>query len=278
MFPGDAPTNFSLKTVRQSSYAVPRSGSTANAMTVNFSVGGSASFTEPDYTQTGAATFNATSGTVVIPGGSSTATVTIDPSADTTVESDETVNLTVASGTGYVVGSPSAASGTIANDDTDVSVAVSPASVTEDGATNLVYTFTRVGVTTNALTVNFSVALGGSNAVFPVDYTESGAATFAPPVGTVTFTAGSSTATVTVDPTPDSLVEPDETVIFTLTSGAGYNVGSPSSATGTITNDDADVTVTVAPSSAAEDGAPRFESSNSRTELLTTDASGKFDW
>jgi hypothetical protein len=257
-------------------YTLTRSGSTANAMTVNFSVGGTASFTQPDYTQTGAATFNATSGTVVIPSGSSTATVTIDPSADTTVEPDETVNLTVTSGVGYTVGSPSAASGTITNDDTDVSLAVSPASVTEDGATNLVYTFTRVGVTTNALTVNFSVALGGSNAVFPVDYTQSGAGTFAPPAGTVTFTAGSSTATVTVDPTPDSLVEPDETVIFTLTSGAGYNVGSPSSATGTITNDDADVTVTVAPSSAAEDGATNLVYTFTRTGFSLVPVSVNF--
>ena len=109
-------------------YTFTRTGSTANAMTVNFSVGGTASFTEPDYTQTGAATFTATSGTVVIPGGSSTATVTIDPSADTTVEPDETVVLTVTSGTGYVVGTPSAATGTIQNDDNATTVtALGPA-------------------------------------------------------------------------------------------------------------------------------------------------------
>jgi hypothetical protein len=235
-------------------YTFTRTGSTASAMTVNFNVGGTASFTEPDYTQSGAATFTASSGTVTIPAGSATATVTIDPSADTTVESDETVSLTVSSGSGYTVGSPSSASATITNDDTDVSVAVSPASVAEDGATNLVYTFSRVGVTSSSLTVNFSIAVGGSEATFPVDYSQSGATTFAPPVGTVTFSPGSSTAIVTVDPTPDSLVEPDETVTFTVTSGTGYNVAAPSSATGTITNDDADVTVTVAPSSVSEDG------------------------
>jgi hypothetical protein len=235
-------------------YTFTRTGSTANAQTINFNVGGSASFTEPDYTQSGAATFTATNGTVTFTAGNATASVTIDPSADTTVEPDETVSLTVTSGIGYTVGSPSSASGTITNDDTDVSVAVSPASVAEDGATNLVYTFTRVGVTSSSLTVNFSVAVGGSNATFPVDYSQSGATTFAPPVGTVTFSPGSSTAIVTVDPTPDLLVEPDETVSFTVTAGTGYNAGSPSSATGTITNDDADVTVTVAPSSVTEDG------------------------
>ena len=52
-------------------------------------------------------------------------------------------------------------------------MAVSPASVSEDGATNLVYTFTRNGVTSGALTVNFSV---GGDATFGTDYTQTGAA------------------------------------------------------------------------------------------------------
>jgi RTX calcium-binding nonapeptide repeat (4 copies) len=54
----------------------------------------------------------------------------------------------------------------------------------------------------------------------------------------VNFLAGSSTATITVDPFGDADMEPDETVILTVTAGAGYTVGSPSSATGTILNDD----------------------------------------
>ena len=43
--------------------------------------------------------------------------------------------------------------------------------------------------------------------------------------GTVTFAAGASTAIVTVDPTADTTVEPDETVILTVTAGADYNIG-----------------------------------------------------
>jgi hypothetical protein len=250
-------------------YTFTRTGSTANAMTVNFSVGGTASFTEPDYTQTGAATFTATSGTVVIPGGSATATVTIDPTADSTVESDETVDLAVTSGTGYTVGSPSAASATITNDDADVSVAVAPASVAEDGATDLVYTFTRAGATTNALTVNFSVGGSANFGVSPNDYTQTGATSFTPPTGTVTFGAGNSTATVTVNPETDTTIEGDETVILTVTSGAGYNVSSPSSATGTITNDDADVSVAVSPAAVAEDGATNLVYTFTRTGFTT---------
>ena len=248
-------------------YTFTRNGSTANALTVNFSIGGTATFgaSPNDYTQTGAATFSPPNGTVTFSAGSATAIVTVDPEADMTVEADETVDFTVTSGSGYVVGAPSSASGTITNDDTDVSVAVSPASVTEDGASNLVYTFTRVGVTNTALTVNFSIGGTATFGASPNDYTQTGAATFTPPTGTVTFTAGSSTAQVTIDPEADTTVEPDETVILTVTSGTGYNVGTPSQATGTITNDDADVSIAVSPASVTEDGATNLVFTFTRT-------------
>ncbi|HSB12623.1 MAG TPA: Calx-beta domain-containing protein [Blastocatellia bacterium] len=242
-------------------YTFTRTGSTTAAITVNFSVGGTATF-NTDYTQTGAATFTASTGTVTIPAGQASAEVTIDPTADAAFEADETVILTVTAGTGYEPGVPAAATGTIANDDTEVSVAVSPASTPEDGATNLVYTFTRQGLTAGALTVNFSV---GGTATFSTDYTQTGAATFTPPTGTVTFGAGNTTATVTVDPTADTTVESDETVILTVTAGTGYTVGTPSVATGTISNDDADVSVAVSPASVLEDGATNLVYTFTRT-------------
>jgi uncharacterized repeat protein (TIGR01451 family) len=126
-----------------------------------------------------------------------------------------------------------------------VTVAVSPASQPEGGG-NLVYTFSRTGSTATALTVNFSV---GGTASFPADYSQSGAATFTPPTATVTFGAGSSTAVVNVTPLTDCLVEGDETVVFTVTTGVGYQVGTPSSASGTITNvpDSGAPTITLIP-------------------------------
>src|SRR6185436_1536102 len=244
-------------------YTFTRSDSSGE-LSVNFSIGGTA--TGADYTQTGATTFTPPTGTVNFANGSLTATVTVDPSADTTVELDETVILTVTAGTGYTVGAPSSASGTITNDDTDVTVAVSPLSTAEDGAGNLVYTFTRTGVTAGALSVNFLV---NGTAIFNDDYTQTGATTFAPPNGTVDFAAGSSTATVTVDPTADNSVEPDDTVILTVTNGTGYNVGVPSAATGTITNDDSSVTVAVAPSTVDEDGATNLVYTFTRTGSTT---------
>ncbi|HYJ85157.1 MAG TPA: Calx-beta domain-containing protein, partial [Pyrinomonadaceae bacterium] len=245
-------------------YTFTREGPTTDSLTVSFSVTGSATFST-DYTQSGAATFNGT-GTVVIPSGSASAAVTVDPTPDSSVEADETVILTVTSGTGYEAGTPASASGTITNDDTDVSVAVEPLSVDEDGGTNLVYTFTRTGVTSGALTVNFSV--GGTAGFTPPgdDYTQTGAATFDATSGTVNFTAGSPTATVTVDPTTDTTVEPNETVVLTVISGPGYNVGTPSVVTGTINNDDTAVSVAVSPESALEDGATNMVYTFTRTD------------
>ena len=68
---------------------------------------------------------------------------------------------------------------------------------------------------------------------------------------------------VTVDPTTDTTVEADETAIVTWRQAPCYDVGTPGSATGTITNDDTDVTVAVAPSTVEEDGR-RTSSTRSR--------------
>jgi uncharacterized delta-60 repeat protein len=111
-----------------------------------------------------------------------------------------------------------------------VTLAVSPASVLEDGTTSLIYTFSRTGPTTNALTVNYSIA-GTANAA---DYTGA-----TPGTGkTITFAANSATATLTIDPTADSTIESDETVVLTLASCTGYTIGTAGAVTGTITNDD----------------------------------------
>src|SRR4029079_13802238 len=102
----------------------------------------------------------------------------------------------------------------------DVTVAVSPASVLEDGPDNLVYTFTREGPTTSALTVNFSV---GGIASSTTDYALTGAATFDGTNGTLTIPIGSSTAALTINPTADTTVEPEETAIVNVVAGTAYD-------------------------------------------------------
>ena len=57
--------------------------------------------------------------------GATSATVTVTPVDDSAFEGAETVTLTLASGTGYTVGSPASASGTIADNDAAPTVSVS---------------------------------------------------------------------------------------------------------------------------------------------------------
>ena len=113
-----------------------------------------------------------------------------------------------------------------------ISLAVSPVSVSEDGTDNLVYTFSRTGSTSSALTVNYTV---GGTASLGTDYSGIVAS---PATKTVTFAAGAATATVTVDPTADVTIEPDETVALTLAAGSSYSIANTVAVDGTILNDD----------------------------------------
>ena len=119
-----------------------------------------------------------------------------------------------------------------------ITLSISPTSVTEDGTSNLVYTFSRTGATTSALTVNYTV---GGTATLGTDYTGIAAT---PAVKTVTFAANSSTAKVTVDPTADTTIEANETVALTLATGTGYSIGTTAAVVGTIINDDIPTTTT----------------------------------
>lgn len=107
-----------------------------------------------------------------------------------------------------------------------VTVAAS-AAVAEDGAPNITFTFTRNAAATRVQTVNFTITGTATNGV---DYQQI--------PSSVTFVEGATTATVVIDPITDLLVEPNETVILTITAADGYTVGSPATATGTINNDD----------------------------------------
>lgn len=85
-----------------------RTGPTTAPLTVNFSVGGTAT-AGSDYTALGTS--------VAFASGSATATKLVIVGDDTDVEGDETVVLTLAGGTGYVVGTPASATITIKDDE-----------------------------------------------------------------------------------------------------------------------------------------------------------------
>ncbi len=108
-----------------------------------------------------------------------------------------------------------------------VTLAASDPSASEAGADPAVFTFTRTGGTSGALTVNFTIA---GSATSGVDYATIPAS--------VTFADGSGTATVAIEPIDDQLVEGDESVVLTLLPDDHYNTGGANTAAATIADDD----------------------------------------
>ena len=209
-------------------YTLTRTGSTASALTVNIAMNGTA---------TNGADYTAIPTTVTFLAGSATAVVNLNVIDDTLVEGTETAILNVAAGVGYTVGATPSATVSIADNDegTSVTLASNYSGVSENGKTNLVYNFTRSGATTNSLTVNFTL---GGTATRGNDYNAYGGNFVSPTTGNIVFASGQTTAQIEIVTTGDTVKEANETIAFTLASGTGYTIGTPSAVTTTILNDD----------------------------------------
>ena len=134
---------------------------------------------------------------------------------------------------------------------TNVTIAATDANAAEAGLDPGVFTITRTGSTVAALAVNLSI---GGTATNGTDYQ-----TIA---SSVTIPAGSASATVTVTPIDDTVVDAAETVIATIQPGA-YAVGTASSATVTIADNDVASTTpppaTTPPAAAKKGGGGAFD-------------------
>jgi Ca2+-binding RTX toxin-like protein len=219
-------------------YTFTRTGDKTNPLTVSYKVDGSATL-NTDYTQTGADSFTNSTGTVTFAANSDTATVTISPVADTVIEPDETVILSLNTGTGYAVGTSAPVIGTILNDDNNLlpTISIEKGTDAAEPNTNGTFTLTRTGDVTSALTANLELPTG--TATSGVDYDP------ALPT-TVNFAAGSQTATVTVTTKDDNIFEGSESVILKLANGTGYTVdAAKNQAEVAITDNDPKPTISV---------------------------------
>ena len=218
--------------------------------------GGSASFTlaaDPapaaplDVTVTVAATgdYGITAGerTVTVPTTGS-ATLTLATTGDDVDEADGSVSATVKAGNGYTVGSPS--SGTVAvvdGDEPEVTIAADAASVAEGGSASFTLTANRAPAA--LLDVTVTVAASGDYGITAGERT-------------VTIpTTGS--ATLTLATAGDDADEANGSVSATVKAGTGYTVGSPSSGTVAIADDDVpEVTIAADAGSVTEGGNASF--------------------
>lgn len=88
-------------------FTIARSGSTAAALTVQHTIGGSAN----------SADYNALANSTTIPAGAASVTVTVTPIDDANTETAETVSLTLVANAAYTLGTPNNASVSIADND-----------------------------------------------------------------------------------------------------------------------------------------------------------------
>ena len=159
---------------------------------------------------------------------------------DTNGTNNSELTFTPQSGVNYLVRVTSYGSGstgayslsTTSTSPTNVSITASDSSAAEtisgQTANPGQFTITRTGSTSNALTVNYTVA---GTATKGTDYSNL--------TGSLTIPAGSTTATLPVNVIDDSAVEGSETSVVSLSSSSAYTLGSTSSATVTITDNDA---------------------------------------
>lgn len=205
---------------------ITRTGGSDGAVSVDYATVDASANAGNDYT--------ATSGKLNFASGDVAKTITVPILDDATFEGEETftVNLSNATG-GATLGTPTSATVTIQEDDAppaagSLQFASDTAMLAENGGSFTV-TVTRSGGSFGTVTVNYSTADGTASA--GSDYTASS--------GTLTFDDGVMSRSFNVPVIDDSVYESDETLGVALSNpGGGASLGTPSTATLTINDND----------------------------------------
>jgi len=221
-------------------FTFTRTGPTTSALTVYFSVDGTAR-NGLDYA--------AIPSSIEIPAGAANAVLTITPLDDTVFEAAERVALTLASDPNYSVGTTAPQNVTISDNDSGLP-AIGFTRAASSGPESDTTAQLSVTLSSNAaatVTVNYAVT-GGSAAGGGVDYTLAS--------GTLRFLTTTNTQNLNLSIVNDTLVEGNETVLITLSSPSGAVLDATATHTYTILDDDASgaITVTATDSVATESG------------------------
>ena len=229
----DQASNSALS-IADASITEGNSGSKALVFTVTLSPAAASAVTVGYATADGSATagvdYTTASGTLTFTAGQTSKTVSITIAGDTTVEPDETFTVNLSNATNATI-SDGQAIGTIINDDqAPSSLTISDTSLTEgnSGAKTATFTVTLAPAASGSVTVGYATADGSATA--GSDYTAAS--------GTLTFTAGQISKTVSVTIAGDTAVEPDETFFVNLSNVTGNATITDAQGIGTITNDD----------------------------------------
>ncbi|MEM7181849.1 MAG: Calx-beta domain-containing protein [Spirochaetota bacterium] len=211
-------------------FTVTLSVATEAGVTVDYATADNTATTaDSDYTGISTTTLN-----IAALATSNTLTVVVNGDAKDEVDESYYVNLSNAS-VGTITDSQG--KGTITNDDSPPTVQFASASSSsgDETATNRTVTLNLSATSSKTITVQVTDA-GSGSATSGTDYTAIGS-----PV-TVTFNAGSTSETVTIPVLQDLLFEGDETIALTLGSPSNASLGSQTSYTFTITDDEIGIT------------------------------------
>ncbi|WP_158299009.1 calcium-binding protein [Sphingomonas psychrotolerans] len=235
-------------------FTVTRSGSTADAVSVEYGVNldGTASIGD-------LADGAVLAGTLDFAAGETTRTIVIAVKGDTVIEANEALSVQLYPLSGDIVLADDTATGTILNDDVLLShVSISDASVVEgdSGTRNLVFTVTRTGGT-DAASLEYGINLDGTASIGDL-------ADGAILAGTLDFAAGETTRTITLAVKGDTVVEGNEALSVQLYPLSGDVVLDDDTGTGTILNDD------VLPSHISISDASVVEGNNGTRNLVFT--------
>jgi Calx-beta domain-containing protein len=216
---------------------VSLSTASAQQITVDFATVNGTATAGTDYT--------ADAGTLTFGPGVTTQQITVAVTGDLVFEANETflVNLTNAINASIADGQ---GQGTITNDDTAPTLAISDVTVAEgnSGATNAVFTVSLTGPTALTATVDFTTA--NNTAAAGSDYTSA--------AGTLTFAPGTTSQQITVAVTGDTVFEANESFFVNLGTVSNATV-TDGQGVGTITNDDTAPTLAINDVTVAEGGA-----------------------
>jgi hypothetical protein len=212
---------------------VSLSSASAKAITVDYATS--------DGTATAGSDYTATSGTLSFAAGETSKTIEVTPIQDNTFEGNETVTITISNPSNATI-SDATATFTITEDDTGPQLSINNVTVDED-AGSATFTVTMSPTSTSAVTVDY--ATSNVTATAGADYTATS--------GTLTFSAGDSSKTISVTVANDSLDEANETATVSLTNASGAST-SNASGTLTITDDDATPSISINSSASVIEG------------------------
>ncbi|MEY4483374.1 MAG: hypothetical protein RL693_826, partial [Verrucomicrobiota bacterium] len=234
-------------------WRISRTGNTDAALTVSTDFQGTAAVS--DYTLSPAADTTTTTPLekFTIPAGSSSLDILLTPTNDSSQEGPETFVASLINAPGYLPTGPQKASITLQDDDTTKPqiriICTDPEASENNPSDTALFTFTRTGPTADDLVVAFTITSGAGYAVNGTDYSNVGVS--------VNIPAGSSSATVTIEPLNDLTVEGLEIITLTVASNPNYITVSPTSVTAKLIDDDINVvSITATDATANENGDP----------------------